>query len=116
MHQVLKNETQNRILLTEVEVARSFWSRGKGLLGRNSLGPQEALVILWSNSIHTCFMKFTIDCVFLDRSMKVKALKPKIKPWRFVSPIWGARHVIEMGEGQISQLKIQLGDQLHVGS
>lgn len=112
----LFSTSRNKILLPELETARSFWSRGVGLLGRKGLNAEQGLWILWGNSIHTCFMRFTIDCVFMDRNLKVKALKKNVKPWRFVAPVWGATSVIEMSEGMIEQLEIELGEQLNVVS
>ena len=112
----LLNKTTNQELIANLEVAKTFWSRGKGLLGRSSLAEEQALWIHQCNSIHTCFMKFAIDCVFVDKNLKVKAIYRDVKPWRLVLPIWGASSVIEMASGTSSKLKISVGDQLYVGA
>ncbi len=106
--------SQNQILASQLKIADSHWSRIKGLLGTESLQSQEALWIHRCNSIHTFFMKYSIDCVFLDRDLKVKALKEQVKPSRMTLPIWGASSVIEMRSGQIRDLGLTLGEQLHV--
>lgn len=112
---VLRSETRRQQLISDLRVATTEWARGKGLLGRKSLGPDEALLIPRCNSIHTFFMKMTIDCVFVDKNLRIKAIYPRVKPFRIIWPVWGARSVIEIAEGRSIELKLQLGEQLHVG-
>lgn len=112
----LMNKTTNQTLIPDLEVARTFLSRGKGLLGREGLAPGQALWIHQCNSIHTCFMKFSIDCVFVDKNLRVKAIRQDVRPWRMVLPVWGAASVIEMASGNIRELNINVGDQLYVGA
>lgn len=112
----LVNKTTNETLIPQLEIARSFSSRGKGLLGRSCLPEEQALWIHRCNSIHTLFMKFSIDCVFVDRNMMVKAVYQDIPPWRLVLPVWGASSVIEMTSGAVRRLNVKVGDQLYVGS
>ncbi|MGE5085504.1 MAG: DUF192 domain-containing protein [Bacillota bacterium] len=112
----LENITTQQKLIPNLEVAKSFTSRGKGLLGRSSLAEDRALWIHHCNSIHTFFMKFAIDCVFVDKNLKVKAVFQDVKPWRLILPVWGASSVIEMASGMSSKLKISVGDQLNVGA
>ncbi|MBO9667429.1 MAG: DUF192 domain-containing protein [Bdellovibrio sp.] len=116
MMKVLENTTTQSKLIPNLEVATTFWTRGKGLLGRGSLPEDQALWIWHCNSIHTFFMKFAIDCVFVDKNLKVKAIYKDVKPWRLVLPVWGAKSVIEMASGTSSKLKISVGDQLNVGA
>ncbi|UOE99985.1 DUF192 domain-containing protein [Bdellovibrio reynosensis] len=113
---VLKNLTTNQTLVPQLSVARTFWSRGKGLLGRSALPQEEALWIHRCNSIHTYFMKFSIDCVFVDKNLQVKAIYQDVKPWRLVAPVWGASSVIELAAGTVTTMKINVGDQLYVGA
>lgn len=113
---VLMSKTRNQQLISDLEVAATEWARGKGLLGRKSLGPDQALWIRRCNSIHTFFMKFAIDCVFLDKNLCVKAIYPGVKPYRLVWPVWGASSVIEFPSGRSQELKISVGEQLHVGT
>lgn len=111
---VLLSKTRNQQLISDLEVAATEWARGKGLLGRKSLGSEQALWIRRCNSIHTFFMKFTIDCVFLDKNQKVKAVYSRVKPFRMVWPVWGASSVIEFPAGRAQELNIQIGEELHV--
>ena len=69
------------------EVARTFWQRLKGLMGRERLPPGEGMLILKCNAIHTCFMRFAIDATFLDKHNQVVKVVRNIRPWRLF--IWG---------------------------
>ena len=64
----LKNSNSKKTVISNLEIARSFFERGQGLLGRSHLDPQAGLWIPRCNSIHTFFMKFSIDCIFLDKN------------------------------------------------
>jgi hypothetical protein len=113
---VLRSETRNLQLISDLKVATSEWARGKGLLGTKSLGPEEALLIPRCNAIHTFFMKFTIDCVFIDKNNRIKAIYPEVKPFRMVWPVWGAISVIEFPAGRAKELSLEVGELLHVGA
>jgi uncharacterized membrane protein (UPF0127 family) len=110
----LLNQTKNSIILEDLKIANSFYSRAKGLLGKSHLENKEGLWIFRTNTIHTFFMKFSIDCVFIDRNLKVIGLRPNVKPWRMTYPVWKASHVIEVCKGTIQDQKVEIGDQLHV--
>mgnify|MGYP001236494001 CR=1 FL=1 len=112
----LFNQTQNKELLSGLKVADSAWLRLKGLLGTRELASDEALWIHACNSIHTFFMNYPIDCVFLDSKMRVRSLVPDVVPNRVVWPQWGATSVVELKSGRIRDLGLQVGDQLNVGS
>lgn len=112
----LESKTNNQRLISYLEVADSFITRGKGLLGHASLGEDSGMWIHRCNSVHTFFMKFSIDCIFVDKNLKVKKIYKNVKPWRLVSPVWGANSVFELAEGTANRMNIRVGDQLYVGS
>ena len=88
------------ILGVRAEVARSFFERLRGLIGRRSLGYGEGMLILHCNAIHTFFMRFAIDAVFLDRNDRVVREVRGIPPWRpFVWGGWRAVKVLETASG-----------------
>lgn len=85
-----------RIEGVEAEVARTFYERTKGLIGRRDLAVGRGLLIERCNAIHTFFMKFAIDATFLDRNNRVVKVVRNIRPWRLL--VWGgwrARKVLE---------------------
>lgn len=112
----LRRATTDQVLIPNLRVADSMMTRIRGLLGTTDLSPDEALWIPRCDSIHTFFMKYSIDCVFLDRDMVVKSIKGDVRPGRIVWPQWGAVSVIEMKAGTFSKLGIQKGEKLHVGT
>jgi uncharacterized membrane protein (UPF0127 family) len=115
MMAILENKTQNKILLKDLMIADQMYSRMKGLLGTKDLSEQQGLWIHRCNSIHTFFMKFSIDCVFLDAEMHIKDIVFAVPPGRIVLPRWGSSSVIEMKSGLAKQKEFKVGDQLYVG-
>lgn len=84
------------VLGVDAEVAETFAQRAKGLIGRRGLKPGTGLLITRCNCIHTFFMKFPIDAVFLDREGKVVKTVRGIPPWRpWVWGGWRAVRVLE---------------------
>ena len=104
------NLTQNTVLSEQAHIAVHFFSRLKGLLGRDSLASNEALIITRSQSIHMFFMKFAIDTVFIDKNKIVVGLVEKIKPFQMSPIFFKAQDVIEVPAGKIRETKTQLGD------
>ena len=81
-----------------VAVADGFFTRFKGLMFRTILPAGEGLLLKNCSAIHCCFMRFTIDAVYLNRDMRVVAVET-VKPWRLGKCFPGARHVLELGAG-----------------
>jgi uncharacterized membrane protein (UPF0127 family) len=101
-------------LASKATVARTWWSRIKGLLGRRALDANEALIIPRCRSIHTVGMRFPIDAVFVDRDFRVVALRGGLSPWRVVPTVWKAWGVVELAEGTLVRTHLKVGDQLCV--
>lgn len=112
----LENKTKNQIIAANVIEARRLTERLIGLMGEKKWPGQNALWIHRCNSIHTCFMRFPIDVVFVDRHLKVQAVIRNIQPWRFIWPIWRANSVFEMAAGSLKEQSVSVGDQLYVGA
>lgn len=112
----LLNTSKNKRVFSEVIIAKTFWDRSKGLLGRASLSEESVMWILDCNWIHTYFMQFPIDAVFVDRKLIVKAIKPNISPQKLTLPSWGSHSVFEMKNGLANKQNIEVGDQLYVGA
>lgn len=114
---VLENKTKNNVISSALEIAEGYFNirRGIGLIGRKNLKTEQGLWIHHCRSIHTCFMKFPIDCVFVDKILKVKSVKENVKPWRLVFSEPSADSVIELPAGAVNRLNITIGDQLYVG-
>jgi uncharacterized membrane protein (UPF0127 family) len=102
-----------RILATIVEAAVDSASRKRGLLGRDSLAPDAALLIAPSNGVHTFFMKFAIDVVFVARDGRVVKIARAVKPWR-AALAFRAFGVVELAAGAADRAGLHLGDRLRV--
>jgi uncharacterized protein len=111
----LINQTQNCEIIGDLKVADSFWLRLVGLLGRKQMSPNEGMWFDHCNSIHTFGMRFSLDVIFLDSAMKIKALRPNVVPGRMTWPVLGARSAVEVASGGIERMKVKIGDQLYVG-
>ena len=107
----ISNLTRHTVLATCLEVADSGHKRSKGLLGRARLSPGEGLWILPCESVHTFFMQFPIDLVYLDRKHRIRKLRSEMPPWR-VSACLSAHSVLELGAGTIRNTQTQPGDLL----
>jgi uncharacterized membrane protein (UPF0127 family) len=98
------------LLCTRCTVADSPKQRARGLLGRRKLEPGEGLYLATS-SIHTHFMRFPIDVVFLDDHMNVTRIRHRLKPWRFALSR-DARGVVELEAGVCERVGLALGERL----
>jgi uncharacterized protein len=92
-------------------VATSFASRFRGLMGVAELPAGSGLLLPRTRSVHTHFMRFPIDVVFLDHERRVVAIRRSLKPWRFASAK-GARSVLELAPGECERLGLAEGDAL----
>ncbi len=91
-----------------LSVADTARSRMKGLLGRRSLGDGEGLLLRPAGSIHTAFMRFPIDAVFLDADMEVLRVESNLRPWR-ISAQRGAKAVVELPAGAAEGMGLAVG-------
>lgn len=108
----LRNHRTGALLAERLVVAVSFWAKGWGLLGRSGLDPGEGLFIAPCNSIHSFFMRFAFDAVFVDRSWRVVHLMRAMPPWRISPIVRGAHGVVELPLGVVEATGTAVGDQL----
>jgi uncharacterized membrane protein (UPF0127 family)/CheY-like chemotaxis protein len=100
-----------RIVCERVVVADRAHRRMRGLLGRKYLRQGEGMVLRPGWSIHTAFMRFPIDAVFLDADQVVIKIEHEVGPWRTVS-CRGAREVVEMSAGECRRRGLEVGDRV----
>jgi uncharacterized membrane protein (UPF0127 family) len=106
---LVSNLTRHTVLATRMEVADSGSRRSKGLLGRAQLSPGEGLWILPCEAVHTFFMQFPIDLVYLDRKNRIRKLSSAVPPWR-LSACFSAHSVLELVPGTIRSTQTEVGD------
>ncbi len=110
------NKTKETFLAYRVKVADSMLSRLIGLLGKRSLEPDGGLWIVPSYGVHTLGMLFTIDVVFLDRGLKVVALRELVHPFSVTSLVLQAESVLELPAHTIFKSRTEIGDELVISS
>jgi len=108
------NKSKATLLAVQVEIADTTFRRVKGLLGRSGLNKGQALVIRPCNSIHTFFMQFPIDVLFMDRNNRVVKALHDFKPWRLSAVYFGAAYTIELPAGIIRESLTREGDLLEL--
>ena len=98
-------------MASKVVKADDYEARSLVLLGRTSMKPEEGLWIVPCPMIHTFFMKFPIDVLFLDAGQKVVRVIENLKPWRVSPWVFAARSVLELAGGALKG-SVQVGDEL----
>lgn len=86
-------------IASDVRPLKKIWLRLVGLMGTEKMGKEEGVWIEPCNSIHTFFMRFPIDAVFVDSKGKVLRVYRALQPWRATFPVFGARAVLELNAG-----------------
>jgi uncharacterized membrane protein (UPF0127 family) len=108
----VRNLTRGSEVAARVRRADRAWSRMVGLLGRRSLAEDEGLLLTPCTSIHTFFMLFPIDILYLDREHAVVKAVKDLRPFRFSACLRGAHSILELPAGTIDASGTQVGDRL----
>lgn len=106
------NKTKDTPLITQGRLADTFWLRLRGLLGAEPLKSGEGLILAGEKSIHTLFMGFSIDVVYVDAQHQVIRTTPNMVPYKLGPFVTKSAFVLEMPVGTIEQSLTEVGDQL----
>lgn len=106
------NKANSSVVAEEVIIANTPLKRMKGLLGKKEFKKGHALILDPCNSIHTFFMRFSIDILFLDKNNKIIKAITCLKPFRLTSIYFSAAFAVELPPGTIQALSIRKGDTL----
>ena len=109
----LINARTRALLASAVEVAETRKARRRGLLGRDGLAEDTALMLVPCAAVHTAFMQFPIDLVFIDGDGYAVKTASRVRPWRIAVEL-RARAVIELPAGRLDQCDVQPGDRLYL--
>lgn len=110
----LINQTKNTVLAEDVFIAGTPFKRIKGLLGKKIFLPNQAIILEPCNSVHTFFMHFAIDILFVDKDYKVVKVLSGLAPNRITPIYWHSSRVIELPAGRLSLTSTQAKDQLQL--
>lgn len=103
---VINSRTQE-ILVQNLWIADTFFSRFIGLMGSDPMIAKQGLLISPCKQIHTHFMAYTVDVIFLDHRYQVVQIVNEMKPWGITKYFKSATHVLELCESQ--------GKNIHIG-
>jgi len=107
----VRNQTRDTVLGEAVELADTSAKRRTGLLKHERLEPGHGLWIVPCESVHTFFMRFAIDLVYVDRKHTVRKVRSAVPPWR-LSACLTAHSILELPAGTAQQTGTQPGDKL----
>ena len=108
------NVTRKRALMERGAVADGFWTRLRGLIGHRPLRDGEGLMITPCNSVHTFFMGFPIDVVYVTADGEVAGLAEELPPFRIGPIVRRARFVLELPAGTVAKTGTRVGDRIVV--
>ncbi|MCA9667174.1 MAG: DUF192 domain-containing protein [Myxococcales bacterium] len=100
------------LLADTVRLAVGPWTRFRGLMGLRDLPRGDAMLLRPCSGIHTFFMRFAIDALFLDRNGVVVDHAFELRPWRMVPLVGGAYATLELPAGTAKMLGVQRGDRV----
>lgn len=106
------NAESKQVVVDELSIADSFWSRFVGLQFRRELPAGHGLLLIPCGSVHTCWMRFAIDVIFLDAHYTVLDIRSSVRPWRTAASKQGRPHAtleVAAGTSQVS-----IGERLQV--
>lgn len=109
----IQNITRGTQIAERAEVASSGAKRSKGLLGRKGLERGGGMWIIPCESVHTFFMQFSLDLIYLDRKHRIRKVKRGVPPWR-VSACLSAHSILELPCGTIEHSQSQPGDLVEI--
>ena len=111
IYQAINAQTE-QVIVSKVKIAQDFRSRSIGLLDRTSLSQDEGLLIKPCNSIHTFFMKFPIDAIFLDKNGQVIKIAQNLNAWKLSGALLRGYMVLELAAGVAKKAGIKTQDLL----
>ncbi len=110
------NRTRTTYLATELLIARTHWSRFRGLMATDAsrFRRGQGLWIVPCHGVHTLAMRFPIDAVYLDQERIVIHIEHELKPWRMAAIRVLATSVLELPTGTVIDTRTELGDQVDI--
>ena len=108
----VRNSESGALLVRRLQLALNPWQRLRGLLGTTGLEPGQGLLLRPCRGVHTLFMGYPIDVLFLDPEGRIVELRASLRPWRATAVVGEALAVLELPAGQAAATKTTRGDRL----
>lgn len=99
---LIKEDGTKELIAKRLAVANTFWSRFLGLMGKKKLASGCAFLLYPCSAVHTLFMRFPIDVVYLDEDMNIVRVIRNMRPWRLDFGDRRATYTMELPAGTIS--------------
>lgn len=107
----MRNLTRGTVIGEAIQSAETSAERRTGLLKHDKLEEGTGLWIVPCEAVHTFFMKFAIDLIYLDRKHRVRGIRKAVVPWR-LSICLPAHSVLELPQGTIDRTDTRRGDEM----
>jgi hypothetical protein len=114
MECVVRNASRGTVLADRVAVAATAVARMRGLLGTGELPPQRGLLLRPCRQVHSFFMRYALDLVFIDRADRVVATLPGFARNRISPFVSTAAAVLELPAGTLDETPAATGDRLDI--
>jgi uncharacterized membrane protein (UPF0127 family) len=108
----VENRTRCAVLANNVEVADNLITRFLGLMGRRALPEGQGLVIRPCSGVHTMFMRFPIDVLYVDRENRIVWIDAIMCPWRLGRIVRRSHYVVELPAGTAARTGTEVGDEI----
>ena len=109
---VARNTTRGTVLAERVAIAESLLARTRGLLGTRVLPRREALLLRPCRQVHSFFMRYALDLVFVDRQGRVLLTRQNFRTNRISPLVMRANAVLELAAGTLASMPTETGDVL----
>lgn len=109
----ITHPVSQKVLGSKIQLANNFYLRLKGFMFDSKVEHKDGILFEGSTGIHTCFMRFRLDVLFLDKNFKVRKIYQGLKPWRMTRFDWKTYWILELPENSLGDF-IQEGDFLEV--
>ncbi len=96
----LVNLRDGSMVVEELDIRSSFIGRLLGFMGRRRPSPGQGILLMGVRRVHTAFLRFPLDLLFLDGSLRVLGVLRGVPPFRFPSSPAGCRHILEIPSGE----------------
>lgn len=106
---IFKNGTSGEVIAENMNAADTFLKRLKGLMFTKELSPQSGLYIYPCSGVHTYFMNYGIDVLYLDSNNIILAIDEDMKPSRVGRFVKNAVAVVELSSGRAKQTHTEIG-------
>lgn len=110
-------DINNNVIITQsARHTRTYFQRLLGLMFRKALAPDEALIINPCSSVHTHWMRFAIDVIYVNKQDVVVGIDHNLRPWKLGHFYKRVQYVIELPAGKAAQTGMQVGDSLRISA